>query len=69
MKHIVKYRESELGWGGEVRYRHREFDNKDAALKSVEECNSNCPDDYVHDFYITAEYIGELSKTPSDYKF
>ena len=67
MKHIVKYRESERGWGGEVWY--IEFDNKDAALKSVEECNSNCPVDYVHDFYIVAEYIGELSKTPSDYKF
>lgn len=66
MKHIVKYTESERGWGGEVWY--RDFDNKEVALNEIKEVNADLPTT-TPDYYILAEYVGEMLNLPKGYKF
>ncbi|ACB97510.1 hypothetical protein AGC_0067 [Escherichia phage Eps7] len=67
MKHIVKYTESERGWGGEIWYRG--FDSEEEARAEVHDTNKNLPKDHVPDYYIQAEYIGVKDKVPEGYKF
>lgn len=64
--HIVKYTESERGWGGEVWY--TEFSTKELADESVTDYNKDLPTSYVPDYYIKAEYIGEMTELPKGYK-
>ncbi|ANM45558.1 hypothetical protein [Salmonella phage 100268_sal2] len=45
MKHIVKYTESERGWGGESWY--RPFDTEAEALMEVNDVNKDLPKDHV----------------------
>jgi hypothetical protein len=66
MKHIVKYTESERGWGGEVWY--RDLGNKEVALNEVKEVNADLPTK-TPDYYIQAEYIGEMDEIPKGYRF
>lgn len=67
MPHIVKYRESERGWGGEIWYSG--FTTKEEAQKAVADCNDKLPTDYVPDYYICASYEGELASIPRGSKF
>lgn len=63
--HVVKFTESERGWGGEVW--HQSFDTKDAAEEAVFKCNKDLPKE-TPNYYIVAKYIGELHELPKDYK-
>lgn len=65
--HIVKFRESEAGWGGEVWFKG--FDTFEQAQAAVDRCNKDLPDDHVPDFYICAYYEGEKDSVPEGYKF
>ncbi|AKO61405.1 hypothetical protein [Salmonella phage vB_SalS_ABTNLsp9] len=67
MKHIVKYTESERGWGGEIWYRG--FDSEEEARAEVHDTNKNLPKDHVPDYYIQAKYDGVKDKVPEGYKF
>jgi hypothetical protein len=54
-KHIVKYRESESGWGGETWY--RPFDTMEEAAAAIQECNEPYRDiKFAPDYYIIASY-------------
>jgi len=55
ISHIVRYYESERGWGGEIWYRR--FSTKEEALGEVEDCNNRLPDE-CPDYYIFASYEG-----------
>ncbi|SOK58751.1 Phage protein [Yersinia phage fHe-Yen9-04] len=66
MVHVIKYTESERGWGGEVWY--REFSTEQEAKGEVFNTNKDLPK-AVPDWYIAAEYIGEMEKSPEGYKF
>lgn len=69
--YIVKYTESERGWGGEIWYRR--FIDKEAALEAVYDCNKDLPSTHTPDYYIQAEYIGidedNNPKYDSTYKY
>ena len=65
MPHIVQYRESERGWGGEVWFRG--FDTKEDAEKEVLDTNKDLPDE-VPDYYIKATYMGVMVDIPKSYK-
>lgn len=65
MPHIVKYTESERGWGGEVWFRG--FDTKEEAEEEIFDTNKNLPDE-VPDYYIMATYEGEQEKVPEGFK-
>lgn len=68
MKHVVKYTESELGWGGEVWY--VAHDSQHSAIRAVEECLDKLPKNQViPDYYVVAEYIGVWPSAPVGYKF
>lgn len=56
MKHIVKYIESERGWG---EIWHRGFDTIEEANAAVTECNKDLPEE-TPDYYIVARYLGEM---------
>lgn len=57
MTHIVKYYESERGWGGEIWYRR--FDTKEKALEAIKDCNGSLPTGNIApDYYIKASYEG-----------
>ena len=64
--HVVKYTESERGWGGEVWFNSYETE-LDAKL-AVTKCNKDLPESYVPEYYIIAEYIGERTVLPEGYK-
>lgn len=67
MKHVVKYTESERGWGGEIWYQG--FDTEDQAIDAITSCNKDNPESYVPDYYICAEYVGVTDKEiPKGYK-
>lgn len=54
-KHIVKYRESERCWGGEIWY--RPFDTKEQADEAILKCNEPYKDiKHAPDYYIVASY-------------
>ena len=53
--YVVKFTESERGWGGEVWYNR--YSSEVEALKAVEDCNKDLPDQ-APDYYIIADYIG-----------
>lgn len=55
MDHIVKYYESERGWGGEIWYRR--FPDLMSALLAIEDCNKDNPAT-APDYYIVASYEG-----------
>lgn len=55
-KHMVKFIESERGWGGEVWY--IPFDDKESAMARVNECNADNPTSHVPDYYNQANYHG-----------
>lgn len=63
--HVVKFRESERGWGGEVW--HQKFDTKEEAEAAVFKCNKDLPEE-TPSYYIVATYIGELQELPKNYK-
>ncbi|EJB4242347.1 hypothetical protein MT068_001419 [Salmonella enterica] len=65
--HIVKYTESERGWGGEIWY--NSFDSEEEARMEVRDVNGRLPKDHVPDYYIQAEYMGEMDTIPKGYKF
>lgn len=65
MKHVVKYIESERGWGGEIW--HRGFDTKEEADAAIADCNKDLPEE-TPDYYIVAQYLGEMAEIPGDYK-
>jgi hypothetical protein len=67
MPHVVKYTESERGWGGEVWYRG--FNTKDEAIAEVEDTNKDLPEVGVPEFYIIANYHAKLPSVPKGYKF
>ena len=65
--HIVKYTESEAGWGGEVWFVSK--GTREEALEAVQDCNK----DYdrskpTPSYYIIASYEGEMSSVPRGYK-
>lgn len=64
---VVKYTESERGWGGEVWY--RSFDTESEAKEEVLNTNRTLPKNGVPDYYIMAQYIGECNSLPEGYKF
>lgn len=53
--YIVKYYESERGWGGETWYRR--FSTKEEAEEAIVDCNKDLPKD-TPDYYIVASYVG-----------
>lgn len=65
--HVVKYTESEAGWGGEVWF--ASFNTYTKALEAVKECNigydSSKP---TPSYYILASYEGEMTSLPNGYK-
>lgn len=65
MLHIVQYRESERGWGGEIWFRG--FATKEEADKEIFDCNKDLPEK-TPDYYILASYIGTDEKVPESYK-
>lgn len=68
MKHIVKYTESERGYGGEVWY--DSHTSHLSAVRAVEECLDKLPkNEVIPDYYVLAEYIGEWATVPVGYKF
>lgn len=66
MKHIVEFRESERGWGGEIWYSG--FDTLEEAKERIAECNKDLPTDRVPDYYIVATYAGVAETVPTGYK-
>ena len=71
-KHIVKYVESERGWGGEIWY--RPFNTKAEADAAIFECNEPYKDiKHAPDYYIIASYETfteyENSKYAETYKY
>lgn len=68
MKHVVKYRDSERGWGSETWY--TPYDSYEEALEKVNSCNAKNSKSEVPDYYIQAEYIGILheDEIPEGYK-
>lgn len=57
MTHLVKFYESERGWGGEIWYRR--FTTKEEAEKAIEDCNKHLPEGNIApDYYIKASYEG-----------
>lgn len=66
MKHVIQYTESERSWGGEVWY--AAYATKEEALSAMENTNEGLPTDYVPDYYIFAEYVGEMTEVPKGYK-
>lgn len=67
MKHIVKFTESERGWGGQVSFIG--YDTMEEAKDIVAEQNKDLPTDHVPDYYCFAEYEGEADTVPESYKF
>lgn len=65
MKHIVKFTESERGWGGEVWY--NAYNSEEEAMKEVKECNKDLPT-MTPDYYIIAHYEGVSDTIPRGYK-
>lgn len=63
MKHVVKYFESERGWGGEIWYVG--YDTEQEADQAVDKCNRDLPEGYVPDYYIVATYEGLMEKVPA----
>ena len=53
--HIVKFYESELGWGGEIWYKR--YHTREEALEAVKKSNKDLPDE-TPDYYIIASYEG-----------
>lgn len=68
MKYVVKYTESERGWGGEVWY--TPYPTEKLAKADVKKCNKDLPED-TPDYYIIAEYVGEMEEKdiPKGFKF
>lgn len=66
MKCVVKYTESERGWGGEVWY--TAFETELEAFDAIEECNKDLPKE-TPGYYIIASYEGKMEVLPKGYKF
>lgn len=66
MKHVVKYFESERGWGGETWYVG--YDTEKEADRAVDECNRDLPAGPAPDYYIVATYEGSMEKIPATSK-
>lgn len=64
--HVVKYYESERGWGSETYY--RSFETEQEARLAVHEVNSKNTAKEAPDFYVVASYEGIKDKLPTGYK-
>lgn len=64
LEHIVKYFESERGWGGEIWYRR--FKTEEEANEAIKDCNASLPPGNIApDYYIQASYEGvDLANNP-----
>lgn len=67
MPHVVKYRDSERGWGGEVWF--TTYPTKEAAETAVIEIDQRYGGKtIVPDYYMVAEYMGDIAEVPKGYK-
>lgn len=66
--HIVKFTESERGWGGEVWF--NAYETMREAQLTIEECNKDYDSSKpTPSYYIIASYHGEGEEAPKGYKF
>lgn len=65
--HVVKFTESERGWGGEVWF--NTYRSESEAMDVVRDCNKNYDGDLpTPDYYIIANYLGVMDVIPKGYK-
>lgn len=64
--HIVKFLESEIGWGGEIWFVG--YDTLKDAMEAVQLCNKGLSRTTTPNNYIVAEYYDEMDSVPKGYK-
>ena len=67
MKHIVEYRFSERGWGGEIWYKG--FDTIVEAKEEINKINSKNTSKVVPNTYTVASYYGVAEVVPKGYDY
>lgn len=67
MKHIVEYRFSERGWGGDVWYNG--FNTIEEAKEEVNNINSKNTSKVVPNTYTVASYCGVKDVVPKGYDY